>query len=629
MAKKKTTKKKTAAKSISPIRGKTFCITGKLQFSGKAPLTMLIQQKGGKVGSTVSADTDFLLVGQLGGSKSAAEEKAESLNECGKANIQIIDELAMHQMFAPTREASLKTLSRGVKTWNSWMEPDWLQFTVDLSEADFRKRKFVFAKFEKANVNGCDFRRANLGYAELGVVYNANFDGCDMDVERIGGLINCSARRIKGVTTFQHLDLSGTDFTGGRMWRGDHAIAVNCTFDKARFEAFWEYATFTGSTLVEAKFTKARMFGCDFTDCDLTMARFHQTDLTGVNFQNANLTGADFKGAILNDANFASAKLKDADFTEANVRGVSFTPSQIKAAKGLTKENLAGGEIGKYTKELLQVAGECDFLHVSIRVDLERHDYVVLHVAAYEGVSGSSESQFRKTYGTYSEQSHHFPSLSVSQSLVGLANRYVDSGSVQLDSIEVSVEGSAIKPEALAYLAKRAWCEAFSLPVPSDADLKQQQNEEAENATRMREAALADFRNGVKGVKSWNNRKPADREIIGSLNGLDFSNLNLKKINFDEADLHNANFAGAKLQDAIFMAANLSGVDFTKADVNRGNFFRADIRGANFTGAKLTTTDFDRAQFDEQTVFPKGFYFTKDMIWVGKKGADPRVRGKE
>ena len=58
-----------------PLAGKTFVITGTLPTLSRNDATQLIESAGGKVTSSVSARTDYLLVGESPGSKLAKAEE--------------------------------------------------------------------------------------------------------------------------------------------------------------------------------------------------------------------------------------------------------------------------------------------------------------------------------------------------------------------------------------------------------------------------------------------------------------------------------------------------------------------------------------------------------------------------
>lgn len=60
-----------------PLAGKKFVLTGKLPSLSRTQAQTLIEQAGGKVTTSVSSKTDYLVVGDKGGSK---QKKAETLN---------------------------------------------------------------------------------------------------------------------------------------------------------------------------------------------------------------------------------------------------------------------------------------------------------------------------------------------------------------------------------------------------------------------------------------------------------------------------------------------------------------------------------------------------------------------
>jgi DNA ligase (NAD+) len=66
-----------------PFAGKTVVFTGTLSKMGRAEAKRLVESLGGKVGSAISAKTDFLVQGEGGGSKRA---KAAELG------IRVLDE---------------------------------------------------------------------------------------------------------------------------------------------------------------------------------------------------------------------------------------------------------------------------------------------------------------------------------------------------------------------------------------------------------------------------------------------------------------------------------------------------------------------------------------------------------
>ena len=77
----------------SPFANKTFVITGTLPHYKRTEAAAIIEAAGGKVASSVSKKTDFVLAGEEAGSKLT---KAQSLG------ITIIDEAAFERMRGET-----------------------------------------------------------------------------------------------------------------------------------------------------------------------------------------------------------------------------------------------------------------------------------------------------------------------------------------------------------------------------------------------------------------------------------------------------------------------------------------------------------------------------------------------
>lgn len=119
-------------------------------------------------------------------------------------------------------------------------------------------------------------------------------------------------------------------------------------------------------------------------------------------------------------------------------------------------------------------------------------------------------------------------------------------------------------------------------------------------------ASAHDLRSGIQGAGadySW-----------ASLNGEDYSNLQMPNANFAFADLTNTKLAGSNLSGAVFTnvlpltgttlngcnltGANFASVDISNMDFSGANFTNADLRkvtslkGAKFTGANLSGANF-------------------------------------
>lgn len=113
----------------------------------------------------------------------------------------------------------------------------------------------------------------------------------------------------------------------------------------------------------------------------------------------------------------------------------------------------------------------------------------------------------------------------------------------------------------------------------------------------------------------------------GSLVGLDFSqavltnanliDANLQAANLFDANLQNAFLMNANLQNAFLIGANLQGTHLLGANLTRANLQGAHLQGTQFTSiivdylpdhaATLTEARLSRAQYNDRTLWPKGF----------------------
>lgn len=92
------------------------------------------------------------------------------------------------------------------------------------------------------------------------------------------------------------------------------------------------------------------------------------------------------------------------------------------------------------------------------------------------------------------------------------------------------------------------------------------------------------FFNGPLGVVDFSN-------CGDFLQGIDFSNCDLQKIHFDNANLTGAKFIGAQLQNASFDGATLTNVDFTGASLQGTQFTNTDVTQVTFSSSPLFSTD--------------------------------------
>ncbi len=104
---------------------------------------------------------------------------------------------------------------------------------------------------------------------------------------------------------------------------------------------------------------------------------------------------------------------------------------------------------------------------------------------------------------------------------------------------------------------------------------------------------------------------PAINFYATQLTGADFSDADLTNANFGKAILQNVVFRDADLSEAYFGYANLEGADLRGAQLMGANFKYANIQGANLCGVDLSSTQISMEQVslaktNWRTIMPNG-----------------------
>jgi len=103
------------------------------------------------------------------------------------------------------------------------------------------------------------------------------------------------------------------------------------------------------------------------------------------------------------------------------------------------------------------------------------------------------------------------------------------------------------------------------------------------------------------------------------LNGSSFADSHLSLINFNNADLTAVEFTRGTVLESDFSEAILTGADFSYATVHYGNFTDADMAGVIFQESDLTNSDFagsfnlSACRFDEETIWPELLMLPEDF----------------
>jgi hypothetical protein len=262
---------------------------------------------------------------------------------------------------------------------------------------------------------------------------------------------------------------------------------------------------------------------------------------------------------------------------------------------------------------------------------------------------GRSMSSIGQQQGS---ESYMWRDKSIGNSLKSLAQDW-GHGTPDFDSIEVETKKSPVKHDELEQLLLAVWLEVFGHEVPDEEELTNRINRTRKKRKDLRAECFEWLRSGPSGVSKWNLLRVDEHKAVGQLgqcqfggcdlSGVRFGNQNLRSSDFHEANLQGAHFGGADCRSVDFRKANLSEswlsggkflqADFSDACICNGALRAADCRGAIFSGTDLSGVDFSfadlrnvnlssanlneanffRVKYDEQTIFPAGFFIDPEL----------------
>jgi len=667
--------------AILKLSGKTIVFAGRFEKWGKLTLENMerwVRREGATIVDAVSATVDFLVMKDAKGS-SSHEKKVMQLNAKG-ASIRVMDTSEFAMMLTPSSEEVQGLLLAGAD--GHALLADRLKFAGYHPESAVRgQRPFTAVGLNLAgqeiksiplwcvDLEGADLSKTTVqtepheSYS-IGTMSRSKLDDATIHAT-FPDLIECSCR--------------GADLS--QSWVGflRDKSRCSCDFSKAKLVGFhFIKADLTGSNFEQADLTKAELRGvnasrvsfrgaclnsvtsekANFTGADFTKADLTGAELLGANFTDCNLTGAKLCNATLMDARFQGACVDGADFTGANTSQANFTNVDVSKAIGLSDSPARNLTAGPKLQDLSDLIKQAKSFETTMEVQAPT-ERLRLSVSFEWGRLRAAWTRdlWADTLTDWVQQSK-----SVSDAMIAAVSMWPQATPLPQTITATGVKTGLVNKK-LKQLAMEAWCETYGIPCPVGEELDQLAAAEESRKNGVRASLLADF-DHPDGVERWNARSNLDLQVVKSFPGvqlprksldkvrfysLEFDDANFEKASLVEADLQfssfkRSNFKGANMSsskgtctdfdDCDFTSANLSSADFSSAKLPGANFNKADLKGinlsssritgTNFTGAKLKDCNLTNAEFDENTLFPKGFEIPDTLRWKGK-GLDPRA----
>jgi uncharacterized protein YjbI with pentapeptide repeats len=425
-----------------------------------------------------------------------------------------------------------------------------------------------------ADLSGADLWQANLSEADL---REANLSGADLREADFSG------------ADLQEANLSGADLQEPDFSRSTRSIDLSWKLQRANFseKALWHIsltrslqgADFSGADLREADLSEADLRVADFSEANLV-----ELDPSGgvlkADLSEADLREADFSGSLLREVNFSGATLREANFSEANLIGADLSETDLREAD-FSEADLLEADLSEAHLRDTDLSGE----------NLERAELSGAHL---EGVDFSRTNL----------QGADLSEADLQEA--DLSKAYLE----DVDFSKADLREADLSDEPVDDAPKK---------VPSDVNLFQSLPD-IDLSWRLRPANLSeetlDFFDSIFSLSSEENiayLKQGPNLLNADLSkadicNADFSKAMLQEADFSKADLNGTNISGANLEDAELSEANLndadlSGANLEDAELSEANLNDADLSGANLKEADLSGTDLRGTTLDHAGLY--------------------------
>jgi hypothetical protein len=107
------------------------------------------------------------------------------------------------------------------------------------------------------------------------------------------------------------------------------------------------------------------------------------------------------------------------------------------------------------------------------------------------------------------------------------AGRKFGHGTLLVPQIKVVASSNPVSKNELRFLAIRAFCQAFNVPIPTEKELKQLEKE-AKNSTEQEKKAILDhLLGGKEGISAWNQLTAKERTKLSPFKKTDLKGQDL------------------------------------------------------------------------------------------------------
>ena len=382
--------------------------------------------------------------------------------------------------------------------------------------------------------------------------------------------ITSDLNEFSGNLNFINGDFSNSDFSNEDL------------SNKVLIDSIFKNVKFMNSDLSNSIFIGSNLSGADLSDTNLSGVSLSTTDLTGAKLTGADLSDTNLTGMDLSGMDLSGMKLTGADLTDVNLSGMDLTKVNFDMT------DLSGKKISDSNFDFVSLKDtkmdNIDFSHTKMReVDLTKINNKDL-----------SNSNLFRTSITYS----NLKNIDISNTAISESNLH-NSDLSKIDFTKIK----DIFIQRVNFVNAKLVDANFSgmkfieknpdglVKVEMSSPINNEIFKEIEGLGINDTQALLNYSNHDLTQLLWNANLYSvivvDKKIIDGVLKIFYVSV----VQFQYADLTNADFSNADLTYALFANTNLSGADLSEADLTQTILIGANLSGADLTGANLSGAD--------------------------------------
>ena len=432
--------------------------------------------------------------------------------------------------------------------------------------------------------------------------------------------ITSDLNEFSGNLNFINGDFSNSDFSNEDL---SNKVLIDSIFKNVKFmNSDLSNSIFIGSNLSGADLSDTNLSGVSLSTTDLTGVKLTGADLTDVNLSGMDLSGMDLSGvkltgADLSDTNLtgmdltgmdlSGVKLTGADLTDVNLSEVSLSTTDLTGAKltgaDLTDVNLSGMDLTKVNFDMTDLSGkkisDSNFDFVSLKdtkmnnVDLSHTNMREVDLTKIKN-KDLSNSNLVRTSITYS----NLKNIDISNTAISESNLH-NSDLSEIDFTKIKdmfiqrvnfVNAKLVDANfsGMKFIEKNP---DGLVKVEMSSPINNEIFKEIEGLGINDTQTLLNYSNHDLTQMLWNGNMYSvivvDKKIIDGVLKIFY----VSNVQFQSANLTNADFSNADLTYALFVNTNLTGADLSGADLTQTILIGANLNGADLTGANLNGAD--------------------------------------